>query len=293
MDAAARDVSPWCGGGIQSLRRGLAAHSSGARHIAGTGHRFADAIDRAGVCLAGRRSRINSVSSGSRGDLHSGYRETSGSPDDSPSRERRWGCGGAGADGGRAARGLGIALLLVSDTERRLSSNYHDDLETRYAAAAGLERALGDLSGSRAELNGILAGAVRSTFEDGTTRPTLASGEWIDLTAITTELQTAMSASAAPGVNTPVWRLLIGACADVQPAGQVESGDIWRSGSPTTCRMWTGRPLRIAIASCRCTRRLRSGCQPPRGGGHDRARQRPAAHCLLAGRRLRKIRIRN
>ena len=39
---------------------------------------------------------------------------------------------------------VGVTLLLLSDTERRLSSNYRNDQATRYAAAAALERAIGD-----------------------------------------------------------------------------------------------------------------------------------------------------
>jgi hypothetical protein len=118
---------------------------------------------------------------------------------------------------------LGVTLLLVSDTERRLSSNYRDDQESRYAAAAGLERALAELDGA-ADWDSILAGRLRSTFEAGTHRPTLASGQPVDLDAITSDLDAGSNGGASFGANTPVWRLFSwGPLAALQAAGQVRS----------------------------------------------------------------------
>jgi len=118
---------------------------------------------------------------------------------------------------------VGVTLLLLSDTERRLSSSYRNDQATRYAAAAALERAIGDLASSP-DWTPILAGAQASTFADGTRRPILPSGQSIDLDRITTQLQAASNGGASFGANTPVWRLFgWGPLAALEPATNLES----------------------------------------------------------------------
>jgi len=101
---------------------------------------------------------------------------------------------------------LGVTLLLLSDTERRLSSNYRDDQATMYAAGAGLDRALADLAAAP-DWSAILAGGQRATFVDATRWPVLPSGRSLDLDAITTDLQATANSGASFGANTPVWRL--------------------------------------------------------------------------------------
>lgn len=125
---------------------------------------------------------------------------------------------------------LGVTLLLLSDTERRLSSNYRNDQETRYAAGAGLERALADL-GAAPDWNVILAGGQHSTFVESTRRPVLPSGQSIDLDSITSELQAASNGGASFGANTPAWRLFgWGPLTALDPAGHLTGGQylaIW------------------------------------------------------------------
>ena len=53
--------------------------------------------------------------------------------------------------------GLGVTLLLVSDAERRFSANSRSDQALRYAADAGLGRAIADLE-AMADWSAILAG---------------------------------------------------------------------------------------------------------------------------------------
>ena len=113
---------------------------------------------------------------------------------------------------------LGVTLLLVSDTERRLSSNDRTDQETRYAAGAGLDLALADLE-TTPDWSAVLAGGQPSTFQDATRRPVLPSGRLIDLDALTTELQASSFGGAAFGANTPMWRLFSwGPLAALDPA---------------------------------------------------------------------------
>ena len=102
--------------------------------------------------------------------------------------------------------GLGVTLLLVSDAERRFSANSRSDQALRYAADAGLARAIADLE-AMADWSAILAGGQMSTFAGPTHRPVLPSGQVIDLDVLTNDLQAGSYGGAG------VWRQHAGVAA--------------------------------------------------------------------------------
>jgi hypothetical protein len=61
---------------------------------------------------------------------------------------------------------LGLALTLTTMTERRISANYRDGVETVYATDAGVERVIQDLL-TVPDWNRILDGTTTSSFVDG------------------------------------------------------------------------------------------------------------------------------
>jgi hypothetical protein len=102
---------------------------------------------------------------------------------------------------------LGMSLLLVADTERRVSANAGFSSEALAAAEAGVDRVTLDLARA-AQWDGMLGAASWSDFADGTRRPTLPWGGVFDLDAATAALQSESSAQGTFGANTPLWRLL-------------------------------------------------------------------------------------
>ncbi len=101
--------------------------------------------------------------------------------------------------------GLGMGLVMMSASETKIADSYRAGAETLYAADAAIERAVMDLGGI-SQWNSVLTGAVHSPLADSTRRPTLPSQDVLDLDAVTSQLQSAMS-GAALGQNTPVWKL--------------------------------------------------------------------------------------
>ena len=85
---------------------------------------------------------------------------------------------------------LGMALMLVSETESMIGANYRDSVEASYVADAGIERVMQDVL-SIPDWNAILASpdniqaGVTSGFVDGTVTPTLADGRTINLVSAT------------------------------------------------------------------------------------------------------------
>jgi len=61
---------------------------------------------------------------------------------------------------------LSMSLAVMVSTESRVAANYRDGIEVSYGAAAALERVLPDLAAA-ADLNGVLAGVIVSSFIDG------------------------------------------------------------------------------------------------------------------------------
>ena len=92
---------------------------------------------------------------------------------------------------------LGSALILLSVAETDISVNYRNAQEALYGADAGIERAVQDLL-SLPQWDPVLAGAVQSTFVDGTLTPTLPAGSSLDLDAATRRLQDESDASLMP-----------------------------------------------------------------------------------------------
>jgi Tfp pilus assembly protein PilX len=101
---------------------------------------------------------------------------------------------------------LGVAMVMVSNTETMIANNYRIAQEALYSADAGIEWAVQDLL-MVPRWNDILAGSTQSSFIDTTTTPTLPAGGSISLTAMTTSLQSATDTQNAWGANNPVWRL--------------------------------------------------------------------------------------
>jgi len=85
---------------------------------------------------------------------------------------------------------LGMALMLVSETETLIGSNYRDSVEASYVADAGIERVMQDVL-SIPDWNAILTSpdnvraGVTSGFVDGTLAPTLPDGRTINLQSAT------------------------------------------------------------------------------------------------------------
>jgi hypothetical protein len=101
---------------------------------------------------------------------------------------------------------LGAGLLLAGDVERLIATNEERSFVVLSAADAMAQRMMSELS-AKPDWNGILAGAVGSSFALGGHTPRLPSGTAIDLDAITLDIQ-ADSDSLSPGPpNRPQWRL--------------------------------------------------------------------------------------
>lgn len=82
--------------------------------------------------------------------------------------------------------GLGVVLVLTTSTETLIAGHFRNAAEARYAAEAGIERAVQDLV-AVPDWNMVLSGAIPLTCVDG--RPTglrtLADGTTVDLTQAT------------------------------------------------------------------------------------------------------------
>lgn len=131
--------------------------------------------------------------------------------------------------------GLGLGLLMTTDTENVIAANYRAGNQTLYAADAAVERALADILTAE-NWTDLLNGALRSGFADTTLRPTLPSNQVLDLNALTAERQAASDASATFGPNTPQWRLFAyGRLSAMAPANVIQSDEyavVWVSDDP-------------------------------------------------------------
>jgi hypothetical protein len=110
---------------------------------------------------------------------------------------------------------LGLAVVMVSNTEARIAANYRNSQEALYAADAAAERVVQDLL-MIPRWNDMLAGTVKSAFVDGTATGTkvLPGGGSLVLccgtgdASATGRLQAATDAGASWGANHPVWQLV-------------------------------------------------------------------------------------
>jgi hypothetical protein len=131
---------------------------------------------------------------------------------------------------------LGLGLIMMTNTEGAIASNYRSGSQTLYAADAAVERVMSDIL-LTPSWNDILSGATKSAFIDNSLTPTLPSGQAIDLTALTTEMQAASDASATWGPNNPQWRLFAyGPLSDMAANNLVNSSEyivVWVSDDPS------------------------------------------------------------
>ena len=131
---------------------------------------------------------------------------------------------------------VGVSLLLVTDTERRIAANAAYGVETAAAADAALQRALIDVQLSAA-WGAILAGTEHSRFFDATPRPQLPAGGTLDLAGATADLQAETNALGNLGANAPLWRLYAsGRMSSLAPSGTLDSAEyltVWVADDPS------------------------------------------------------------
>jgi hypothetical protein len=131
--------------------------------------------------------------------------------------------------------GLGIGLLMLTNTEGAIASNYRAGNQTLYAADAAVERVLADIL-MTPNWNEILSGATKSGFVDDTLTPTLPSNQLINLTALTAEIQAASDATATFGPNNPQWKLFAyGRLSEMAAANMINTDEyvvVWISDDP-------------------------------------------------------------
>jgi hypothetical protein len=120
---------------------------------------------------------------------------------------------------------LGAAVIMVTNTETRISANYKNSTEALYAADAAVERVVQDLL-MVPRWNDILTGTSQSAFVDGGMGDvkTLPGGGTMTLNAATAQLQADSDASAQWGANNPQWRLFAwGPISDMVPNSTIDS----------------------------------------------------------------------
>ena len=103
---------------------------------------------------------------------------------------------------------LGLGLMTMTSTETAIASNYREASEVLHAADAAADCAIVDV-GRAATLTDVLSGAAVSAWRDVNLTPILASGQRLDLQALTTTLQSSSDAALNLGTNNPRWRLFI------------------------------------------------------------------------------------
>jgi hypothetical protein len=149
---------------------------------------------------------------------------------------------------------LGMAVVLVSNTETMITSNYRRSTEALYAADAAVERALQDLlmiprwNDALAGANVAGAGAPdvsreRSSFAYGTadTNLTIPAGGYVRLCcddgSVSDQLQDETNAANSWGPNNPTWRLYSwGPLINVLPTATVDSDvfvAVWIADDPS------------------------------------------------------------
>jgi hypothetical protein len=131
---------------------------------------------------------------------------------------------------------LGLGLVMLSNTEGAIANNFRAGNETLYAADAAVERVVQDML-LVPRWNDVLTGAVRSSFVDNSLTPTTPFGTSINLTAMTTEIQTQSDATSPWAANNPQWRLFAyGPLADMLGNTAIESSTyiaVWIADDPS------------------------------------------------------------
>jgi hypothetical protein len=131
---------------------------------------------------------------------------------------------------------LGLALMLTTTTESKISGNYRVGSEAMYAADAAIERVMQDIL-TVPNWDDILSGAVTSAFIDGPAGGlrTLPDGDKFDLTEATNVVRCGKTVCSAAdlvaltddrpwGANNPVWQLYAyGPLESIVPTNNVNS----------------------------------------------------------------------
>lgn len=137
---------------------------------------------------------------------------------------------------------LGMTLVLMSNTETLISSNYRNSQEALYAADAAVERVVQDLL-LIPRWNDILAGDTATSptcsgispfypksltpsgFIDSTTTISVPdTNQTVNLLSATCNLQVATNGTAIWGTNNPTWRLFAwGKMRDMLPNNVIDS----------------------------------------------------------------------
>ena len=146
---------------------------------------------------------------------------------------------------------LGVALMLVTVTETRISGNYRGGSETLYAADAAVERVMQDLL-TVPDWNRVLDGTATSAFIDGIAagKRMTGAGE-IDLTEATNMLRCGKIAGCGDadmnaltderpwGMNNPRWTLYAyGSMREMLPTATINSDTyviVWVADDPAEC----------------------------------------------------------
>jgi Tfp pilus assembly protein PilX len=102
---------------------------------------------------------------------------------------------------------LAAALVCVVVTESRVGRNHQSAEAGAYAAAAGLERLIGELRRTPAWAAVPSTSSSAADFNDARSAPTLADGTVLDLARLTTDRQAASNAFYPSGPDQPVWTL--------------------------------------------------------------------------------------
>jgi hypothetical protein len=120
---------------------------------------------------------------------------------------------------------LGAAVVMVTNTETKISANYKSSQEALYAADAAVERVVQDLL-MVPRWNDILIGTSKSAFIDGLTNDEkkLPGGGTMVLDTATAQLQADSNLGAQWGANNPQWRLFAwGPIKDMVPGLEIDS----------------------------------------------------------------------
>jgi hypothetical protein len=131
---------------------------------------------------------------------------------------------------------LGLGLVLLSNTEGAIATNYRAANETLYAADAAVERVVQDVL-LVPRWNDILSGSLQSSFVDDSLTPTTPYGAHLDLAAMTADLQAQTDATDPWGANNPHWRLFAyGPLADMLGQDVIQSPAyiaVWIADDPS------------------------------------------------------------
>jgi hypothetical protein len=131
---------------------------------------------------------------------------------------------------------LGVGLVMLSNTEGAIASNYRAGSEMLYGADAAVERVVQDLL-LVPRWNDILSGSLKSGFVDASLTPTAPFGGQLDLTALTADIQAQSDATAPWGANNPLWRLFAyGPLSSMGGLGSIQSSSyvaVWIADDPS------------------------------------------------------------